>query len=84
MKRLNIFQLCFRYPREGKLLNIVKIEVGDTLTMKKAHPCGCSDFAVLRTGADIRIKCIKCGRDMILPREKVEKSIKTVKSHDKQ
>ena len=35
------------------------VRLGDTLLMKKKHPCGCDKFAVLRIGADFRIKCNK-------------------------
>ena len=54
------------------------IRVGDLLTMKKQHPCGSSTFEVLRIGMDFKIKCSGCGREIMLPRQKVEKSIKTL------
>ena len=56
-------------------MNIPKISVGDTLRLKKKHPCGSFDFRVLRTGSDIRIVCEGCGRDLTVPREKLEKTI---------
>ncbi|MBE6541705.1 MAG: DUF951 domain-containing protein [Ruminococcaceae bacterium] len=59
-------------------MNIPKIEVGDKLELKKKHPCGTSTFSVLRVGSDIRIVCDGCGRDMVLPREKLEKAIKKI------
>ena len=59
-------------------MQIIKMKVGDTLELKKPHPCGGTLFEVLRTGSDIRIKCTTCGRDMTLPRVKLEKSIKKV------
>ncbi len=55
---------------------IIKISVGDTLELKKQHPCGSKRFKVLRVGSDVRIVCSGCGRDMTLPRIKLEKSIK--------
>ena len=55
-----------------------KFGVGDTLELKKTHPCGEKRFTVLRVGSDIRIVCKGCGRDMTLPREKLEKSIKKI------
>ena len=61
-------------------VKIVKMDVGDILTMKKKHPCGSSDFTVLRVGSDIRIKCNGCGHDVTVPREKLEKNIKKVES----
>ena len=54
-------------------MNIPKIAVGDRLELKKKHPCGASVFEVLRVGSDIRIVCAGCGRDLVLPREKLEK-----------
>ena len=54
------------------------VRLGDTLLMKKKHPCGCDKFAVLRIGADFRIKCIQCGREVMLERVKVEKNIKKI------
>ena len=60
------------------MLQIPKIGVGDVLEMKKAHPCGAKRFQVMRTGSDIRLVCEGCGRDMVLPREKVEKALRKV------
>ena len=56
----------------------MKIEVGNIVKLKKQHPCGTSVFEVLRIGSDIRIVCTGCGRDMVLPREKLEKAIKKI------
>ena len=55
-------------------MQILKISVGDTLELKKQHPCGGKLFRVLRVGSDVRIVCCGCGRDMTLPREKLEKA----------
>lgn len=57
---------------------IPHISVGDTLEMKKKHPCGSFEFEVMRTGSDVRIVCRGCGRDMTFPREKLEKMIKKI------
>ena len=54
------------------------IRVNDELIMKKTHPCGGNKFLVLRIGADFKIRCIKCGREVMLERVKVEKNIKSV------
>lgn len=52
------------------------VRVGDRLKLKKAHPCGNDLFTVLRVGMDFRIRCTACGREVMLPRSKCEKSIK--------
>ena len=61
-------------------MKIIKIDVGDILLMKKPHPCGTDTFEVLRIGSDIRIKCTGCGRDVTVPRIKLEKNIKKINS----
>ena len=59
---------------------IPQIFVGDILEMKKQHPCSPKSvrFRVLRVGSDIRMVCENCGRDLTLPRIKIEKSIKRI------
>ena len=57
---------------------IIKMNVGDTLELKKPHPCGGCHFTVLRVGSEIRIKCATCGRDMTLERVKLERAIRRV------
>ena len=54
--------------------------VGDTLIMKKNHACdkNAKQMLVLMAGSDIKVKCKSCGREMIIPRIKLEKSIKNV------
>ena len=54
------------------------VRVGDVLRMKKPHPCGSSEFTVLRVGMDFKIKCSGCGREVMLPRLKCEKNIKKI------
>ncbi len=44
--------------------------------MKKKHPCGSDRFSVLYAGSDIKLKCVNCGKDVIIPRVKAEKMIK--------
>ena len=52
------------------------IAVGDTILTRKKHPCGASSFEVLRVGMDFKIRCT--GREVMLPRAKIEKNIKKV------
>ena len=56
------------------------IAVGDVLVMKKNHPCGENRFLVLRVGMDFKLRCLKCGREMMLPRAKAERSLRRVES----
>ncbi|MBQ8613559.1 MAG: DUF951 domain-containing protein [Ruminiclostridium sp.] len=52
------------------------ISVGDTIQMKKPHPCGSDMMKVLRVGADFRLRCEGCGHEFMTPRSKCEKKIK--------
>lgn len=55
------------------------IQVGDILKMKKQHPCGSSEWEVLRIGADFRLKCVGCGHQIMIPRVKAEKNVRSVR-----
>jgi hypothetical protein len=59
------------------------IQLGDVLTMKKPHPCGDKRFLVLRTGADLRIRCLGCGHEVMVPRCKTERNIRAVQRAEK-
>lgn len=61
-------------------MQIIKINVGDTVELKKPHPCGSKIFKIARVGSDVRIICTGCGRDMTIDRVKLEKSIKNIVS----
>lgn len=54
------------------------VQVNDTILTKKPHPCGNNTFLVLRIGMDFRIRCVKCGREVMIPRGKIEKNIKKI------
>ena len=59
------------------------IAVGDTILTRKKHPCGASSFEVLRVGMDFKIRCTGCGREVMLPRAKIEKNINETSSYKK-
>ena len=56
----------------------MNVQVGDRLLMKKPHPCGSKEFEVLRVGIDFKIRCSGCGREVMVPRSKIEKNIKQI------
>lgn len=56
------------------------VNVGDILIMKKQHPCGEKRFELLRVGMDFKIRCLGCGREVMVPRSKVERNIKKVEN----
>lgn len=54
------------------------IQVGDTLVMKKQHPCGSCRWLVLRIGADFKLRCEGCGREVMGARSKFERNVKEI------
>ena len=58
------------------------VRVGDTLEMKKPHPCGGKTFLVLRTGMDFRLRCTTWGWEFMAPRVKIEKRVKKILRED--
>ncbi len=43
-------------------------KTGDRVIMRKPHACGSSEWEIVRTGADVKIKCTGCGRLVMLDR----------------
>jgi hypothetical protein len=54
-----------------------EIRLDDVIRLRKPHPCGGSDWLVVRIGADIGIKCLGCGRRILLPRRELARRMKT-------
>ncbi len=54
------------------------VRVGDIVTMKKPHPCGSRTWLVMRVGADFRLHCTVCGREIMITRRNAEKGIRSL------
>ena len=52
--------------------------LGNIVEMKKGHPCGANEWEIIRLGADIKIKCVNCGRVVMIPRIEFNKKIKKI------
>lgn len=55
--------------------------LGDTVQMKKPHACGSNAWEITRVGADIKIRCLSCGRIVMLDRQDFMRSAKKILSH---
>jgi hypothetical protein len=55
---------------------VLEIRLGDVVRLKKQHPCGGYEWAVVRLGADIGIVCRTCQRRVLLPRSEFERRVK--------
>lgn len=60
------------------MLKDVVFHIGDVVKMKKAHPCGSSEWEITRTGMDFGMKCCGCGHFVMLARPKFIKAVKAV------
>lgn len=54
----------------------MEIQIGDIVKLKKAHPCGINEWEILRVGMDFRLKCVGCGRQVMVPRKMLEKNFR--------
>ena len=53
-------------------------KLGSIVVMRKEHPCGENKWEVTRTGVDIKIRCLKCSRSIMMSRLDFEKKLKKV------
>ena len=88
---MHINYTCIKYPLFKQIYGAaarlmpggkMDIQAGDILTMKKLHPCGEKRWLVLRTGADLGLRCLGCGHQVMTPRHKVQKNIRSIQSRD--
>lgn len=55
----------------------LELYLDDIVRLRKPHPCGSTDWTVVRLGADIGLRCQGCNRRVLLPRRTLEKRLKT-------
>jgi len=56
---------------------VLDVYLGDVLRLRKAHPCGSSEWLVDRLGADIGLRCQGCGRHVLLERRVLESRLES-------
>ncbi len=52
----------------------------DVVRLRKVHPCGSYEWRVVRLGADIGLRCLKCNRRVLIERRQLEKRLKSIVS----
>ena len=62
----------------------LKYDLGTKVIMKKQHPCGTNEWEVVRVGADIKIKCLNCGRTVLIPRIEFNRKVKRIVEEEKE
>ena len=63
---------------------VMEIKLGDMVRLKKKHPCGSYEWRVVRLGADIGIKCLKCQHRVLLERAVFERRVRAFVSRGEQ
>ena len=54
------------------------LRFGDVVRLRKIHPCGFSEWEVIRIGADIKLRCLGCDRRIMLSRSILGKKAKAI------
>ena len=70
-------------PQHNIKRMVIEIRLGDVVRLKKKHPCGGYEWQVVKLGADIRIKCLKCQRVVLIERSVLERRIDAFVSRGK-
>ncbi len=52
--------------------------LNDIVIMKKPHACGTNEWLIIRNGVDIKLKCVNCGREIMLDRLEFIRKLKKV------
>lgn len=60
----------------------MEYHVGDIVKLKKPHPCGSSEWEILRVGMDFRLKCAGCGHQIMVARKLVEKNTRGLRAKE--
>lgn len=53
-----------------------EIEIGDKYILKKNHACGFNLWSVIKLGVDVKLKCVGCGHEIVMPRVEFLKRVK--------
>ena len=59
-------------------MDVTSLQLGTKLVTKKAHPCGGAKWEIVRTGADFKIRCLTCGRTVLLAPDALLKRVKAI------
>ena len=59
---------------------VIEFLMGDVVRLKKGHPCGGFEWEVVRLGADIGLRCLRCRRRALMSRSALEKRMKSIAS----
>ena len=64
-------------------MNNIIFKLNDEVIMKKKHACQTNLWIITRNGADIKIRCKNCGREIMMDRLEFMKKLKKVIKNEK-
>lgn len=56
--------------------------IGEKVRLKKSHACGGEWWEVLKVGMDVKLRCLKCSRQIKIERQKFGRKVKEVEFFD--
>ena len=59
---------------------VLDLRMGDVLRLRRKHPCGGFEWEVVRVGLDCGLRCLTCGRRVLLDRPTLHRRIREVVS----
>lgn len=59
-------------------MQIPQVREGDSVQLRKKHPCGADTWRVVRLGSEVVLFNADCDRRITLPRSRFNKSVKRV------
>lgn len=59
-------------------MDLTQFTLGRIVETKKQHPCGGSRWEIVRTGADFKIRCLTCGRVVMLTPDELRKRVRRI------
>jgi hypothetical protein len=59
-----------------RILAVLDVAIDDIVRLRKPHPCGSTDWRVVRLGADIGLVCLGCGHRILMPRSILARRVK--------
>lgn len=51
-------------------------QTGGKIIARKPHACGGDEWQIVRTGADVKLKCLKCGKCVFFSVDDIAKMTK--------
>ncbi|MDI3269608.1 MAG: DUF951 domain-containing protein [Bacillota bacterium] len=58
------------------------LQIGQRVKLRRPHACGGDEWQIFRVGADVGLRCLTCGRRLLLPRGQLERRIVAISPPD--